>query len=64
MNKYYNQLGISPVDRCKKLRKLINSKKIVRVIEAHNGLSGLIAENISYEDEEGIRNLMQCGLVV
>jgi len=55
MNKYLNQLGISPVDRCKKLRKLINSKKIVRVIEAHNGLSGLIAENISYEDEKGIR---------
>ena len=55
MNKYLNQEGISAVDRCKKLRRLISSKNIVRIIEAHNGLSGLIAEHVSYEDDNGFR---------
>ncbi|MBC8184884.1 isocitrate lyase/phosphoenolpyruvate mutase family protein [candidate division KSB1 bacterium] len=35
------------------LRRLLRSKEIIRIIEAHNGLTGLIAEkiNISSENE-------------
>jgi len=36
--------GITPEKRMKTLRRLIDVKPIVRVIEAHNGLTGLIAE--------------------
>ena len=55
IDKYINSLGISADNRCKKLRKLISSKKIVRILESHNGLSGLIAEHANYEDEDGYR---------
>ena len=37
--------GITPEQRLNMLRRLINVKPIVRVIEAHNGLSALVAEN-------------------
>ena len=36
--------GVTPEYRQKKLKRLLELKKIVRVIEAHNGLSALIAE--------------------
>ena len=36
--------GITPGVRMKTLRRLIEAKPIVRILEAHNGLSGLIAE--------------------
>lgn len=38
--------GITPDHRRKTLRQLIDLKPIVRVIEAHNGISALIAENV------------------
>jgi len=37
-------LGVTPDNRLKKLRMLLSNKKIVRAIETHNGLTGLIAE--------------------
>jgi phosphoenolpyruvate phosphomutase len=36
--------GITPQWRMKNLRKLLELKPLVRVIEAHNGLSGIVAE--------------------
>jgi phosphoenolpyruvate phosphomutase / 2-hydroxyethylphosphonate cytidylyltransferase len=41
--------GITPGKRMKTLRRLINSKQIVRILEAHNGLTGLIVEKTSVE---------------
>ncbi len=38
-------VGTTPDIRRKRLSRLLSSKKIVRLIEAHDGLSGLIAEN-------------------
>lgn len=38
------QVGTTPQMRLKKLKELIYSKKIVRILEAHNGLTGLIVE--------------------
>lgn len=38
------EIGTTPGIRSARLRRLINSKQIVRVMEAHNGLSGMIVE--------------------
>jgi phosphoenolpyruvate mutase len=45
LNKALKEVGTTPDIRLRRLRRLINSKKIVRIIEAHNGLTGLIVEN-------------------
>ena len=45
LNHAIKDVGTTPGIRLKRLRRLINSKKIVRIIEAHNGLTGLITEN-------------------
>jgi len=44
-----NEIGTTPDIRRNRLRRLIHSKEIVRIIEAHNGLTGLIAENATVE---------------
>lgn len=43
-----NKLGITATARLGRLRKLIEAKPIVKILEVHNALSGLIAEN-AYE---------------
>tara|TARA_Y100000996_G_scaffold76130_1_gene51247 strand:- start:6441 stop:7742 length:1302 start_codon:yes stop_codon:yes gene_type:complete len=55
MNDYIKTIGITPDVRRKQLRRLIESKEIVRIIEAHNGLTGLVAENVRIEDETSYR---------
>lgn len=49
LNKALKEVGITPDQRVKRLRRLIASKKIVRIIEAHSGLTGLIVENTKVE---------------
>jgi len=39
------QLGVASVSRQSRLRELIKFKPVVRILEAHNALSGLIAES-------------------
>ena len=46
--------GITPGSRMKTLKRLIASKPIVRLLEAHNGLTGLIVEKTSIE-KNGIK---------
>ena len=41
--------GITPPMRLQTLKRLIAAKDLVRVLEAHNGLSGLIVENAKIE---------------
>ena len=43
--------GITPGLRMKTLRRLINSKSVIRILEAHNGLTGLIVENTNIEKD-------------
>lgn len=43
-------LGTTPEVRMKCLRRLISSKPIVRIMEAHDGLCGLIIENLEVEE--------------
>lgn len=48
-------IGTTPDNRRAALRRLIKAKKIVRIMEAHSGLSGLIIEKTEVEGEEGPR---------
>jgi len=54
LNNAIREIGTTPEIRMKRLGRLLNAKKIVRIIEAHNGLSGLIAENAEVE-RDGIK---------
>ena len=47
LNKAIREVGTTPDIRRRRLRRLLNAKPIVRVMEAHSGLSGLIVENTS-----------------
>ena len=47
-------IGSNPDIRLKSLRRLIKSKPIVRILEAHSALSGLIVENIEVKMDDGI----------
>ncbi len=46
LNNALREIGTTPDIRRARLKRLIESKDIVRIIEAHNGLTGLITENI------------------
>jgi phosphoenolpyruvate phosphomutase / 2-hydroxyethylphosphonate cytidylyltransferase len=41
------EIGTTPNVRLKRLRRLLDVKPVVRILEAHNGLTGLIIENTS-----------------
>lgn len=45
LNERLKEIGTTPDIRLKRLRRLINAKKIVRICESHSGLTGLIIEN-------------------
>ena len=47
LNKAIREVGTTPDIRRRRLRRLLNAKPIVRVMEAHSGLSGLIVEHAS-----------------
>lgn len=47
--KEMESLGTTPEARMKSLRRLISAKPIVRILESHCGLTGLIAEHVSVE---------------
>lgn len=49
------QIGTTPQMRMKSLKELIYSKKPVRILEAHNGLTGLIVEKTKVEKEGKIK---------
>jgi len=48
----FRKNGITPEQRMNMLRRLINIKPIVRVLEAHNGLSALVVENTKVKGKE------------
>ena len=47
------EIGITPAVRMRQLRRLLDAKPLVRVIEAHNGLTALIAEHVA-EERDGL----------
>jgi len=40
------EIGTSPQNRISRLKRLLSSKNIVRILESHNSLTGLIIENL------------------
>ncbi|WP_419779869.1 phosphoenolpyruvate mutase [Maridesulfovibrio sp.] len=51
LNGMLKEIGVSPVTRQQRLKRLLDNKDIVRVLEAHSGLSGLIVENASVKKD-------------
>lgn len=54
LNASLKDIGTTPNVRLSKLRRLINAKKIVRILESHSGLTGLIIEKTTHVNENGI----------
>jgi phosphoenolpyruvate mutase len=50
LNNVLKEIGTTPEIRLARLRRLLDSKDIVRVMEAHNGLSGLIVEQTQVDN--------------
>ena len=51
----FAKLGTTPEARMKSLRRLITAKPIVRILESHSGLTGLIIENTKVEQDGCLR---------
>ena len=49
LDKEIKTIGTTPEVRLKSLRRLIEAKPIVRILEAHDGLCGLIIENLEVQ---------------
>ncbi len=47
------EIGITPQNRLSRLQRILSAKPCMRVMEAHDGLSGLIVENTFYNDDSG-----------
>ena len=54
LNTALREIGTTPEIRIKRIGRLLDAKKIVRIIEAHDGLSGMIAEN-TYVEKNGTK---------
>ena len=51
LNRDILSIGTTPDIRLKALKRLLQAKSIVRVLEAHSGLSGLIIENVEVKKD-------------
>ncbi|TWI66074.1 phosphoenolpyruvate mutase [Desulfobotulus alkaliphilus] len=49
------EIGTTPEIRLKSLSRMLQVKPLLRFIEVHNGLTGLIVENVSVNTEKGVR---------
>lgn len=49
------EVGTTPEIRLKSLKRMIQVKPLVRLLEVHNGLTGLIIEHLAVQTEEGSR---------
>lgn len=54
LNEKIKSIGTTPEIRLKILRRLIHVKPIVRILESHSGLTGLIVENTKLYDKNKI----------
>jgi len=55
LNRRLKEMGVTPDRRRDALRRLIASKPFVRILESHNGMTGLIIEHLSVTDASGKR---------
>lgn len=54
LNQSIKDAGTTPDVRMKKLKRLMGVKPLLRIIEAHNGITGLIVENI-FSKRDGVK---------
>ena len=52
LHEHLKEIGTTPDIRRGKLKRLINSKSIIRIMEVHSGLTGKIVESINYDGKE------------
>lgn len=55
LNEALKEIGTTPDIRRNKLRRLLKSKPLVRLMEVHNGLTGLIVERAGIDTPKGRR---------
>ncbi|MEF8710875.1 MAG: phosphoenolpyruvate mutase [Candidatus Accumulibacter propinquus] len=55
LNRALKEIGTTPEIRLRSLRRLLNAKRLIRILDLHNGLSGLIIESASVETPNGPR---------
>ena len=55
LNAKIREIGTTPQIRMGMLRRLIDNKNYVRILEAHNGLTGLIVENTAIKDNNVLK---------
>jgi phosphoenolpyruvate phosphomutase / 2-hydroxyethylphosphonate cytidylyltransferase len=53
LNQHLKDGGITPEMRMKRLKRLLDAKNPIRILEAHNGLTGLIVENTKIKTHDG-----------
>ena len=54
INTARREFGITPEQRLQSLRKLLKVKPLIRIMEAHSGISGLIVEHAEIEKDDGL----------
>jgi phosphoenolpyruvate phosphomutase len=52
LNRAAREIGTTPEIRLRRLRRLLHAKPLVRLLEAHSGLTGLIVENVTVQRNE------------
>lgn len=55
LNRGLKEIGTTPEIRMKRFERLLRAKPLVRLIEVHSGLTGLIAEHVAV-DRNGVRH--------
>ena len=55
LNRAIREVGTTPQIRLGMLKRMLQAKPLIRIIEAHSGLTGLIAETVSVESDNQVR---------
>lgn len=64
LNEALKEIGTTPDLRLKSLRRMLQVKPLVRFLDIHNALSGLIVEHASMDTLTVLVSLMVCGVVL
>lgn len=51
LNQHLREIGTTPQIRMRRFQRLLDAKPLLRILEAHNGLTGLIVENTSVKQD-------------
>ena len=54
LNRAIREVGTTPQIRMGMLKRMLEAKPLIRIIEAHSGLTGLIAETVQVESDGGV----------